>query len=205
MTSTHSTQSSPLAGKLAVATFAITSIAATILLVSSLLMLSNTVKNMDKVSQAQPGPSPVQKILNEVSLYADATVAAGGPVELVRFDESTSAFVPKCPLTADEQATFGHLECPEMSVDELRATGYVEVGKANYTWCDDSVLDFTVLSQINDLHVEDGVYKDADGYIACYSRINPQYDVIETPLGPGKVYDCGGDWLTIGLFLSAGK
>ena len=129
--------------------------------------------------------------------------SSGGKIERICFPDGSSALIEVCPMTKEQQAEFGHVKCDIITPEEFRVLGYMEVGLANYTWCDDSVLDLTVVSQMNGLHVEDGVYKDADGYVACYSRTNEMYSEVETPLGAGRVYDLGGDWYTIGVFLSS--
>ena len=145
----------------------------------------------------------IRKAQGTITSYVKfAQTCNGGIIQLVQYDDNTSAFVELCPMTQEEQQEFGHVPCPQMTTEEFRTIGMITVGKTNYTWCDDSVLDFTYLSEVYNLHVEDGIYKDNDGYVACYSRTNELYDVVETPLGTGRIYDIGADWFTIGVFLS---
>ena len=150
---------------------------------------------------AEMGRSP--NIIARTKAYIDCAVENGGAARFVQVDATTSAIVPVCPMTQSERLEFGHMACPQMDVDAFRAQGYVQVGRANYTWTADSVFDLTLLCAMYELSVQDGVYKDSEGYVACYSKANDMFEVVETPLGLGKVYDLGGDWYTIGIFISA--
>ena len=147
-------------------------------------------------------------IVEYVRSSVEATVrfasnGAGGKIERIHFPDGSSALIETCPMTAEQQSEFGHVKCDLITPDEFRTLGYVQVGLANYTWSDDSVLDFSAISQMNNLHIEEGIYKDSEGFVACYSRTNDMYEKIETPLGPGKIYDFGGDWYTIGILLAS--
>lgn len=78
--------------------------------------------------------------------------------------------------------------------DGFRTDGIVYDGGETFTWYSENVLPGGGLVELNSngRHVDDdGVIRDADGYVAVATphRDEPIGTVVDTPLGEGKVYD----------------
>lgn len=80
--------------------------------------------------------------------------------------------------------------------NEFVSQGVVEENGTRYTWYSQRVLPGGGLDELNSngRHVdEDGLIRDADGFIAVASSDHEQGDVVATPWGDAKVYDTGCD------------
>ena len=77
-------------------------------------------------------------------------------------------------------------------------------GDTRYTWYSQNVLPGGGLTELNSngRHVDEatGFIMDGDGYIAVASSDHPHGAVVDTPWGPGKVYDEGCDSGTIDIY-----
>ena len=80
-----------------------------------------------------------------------------------------------------------------ISAAEFQWMGVVEDGDHFYTWYSENVLPGGGLTELNEngRHSEDGFVKDGDGYIAVASSDYEKGTIVDTPFGPGKVYDTG--------------
>lgn len=78
---------------------------------------------------------------------------------------------------------------------EFMYYGVVEQDGMMFTWYSQNVLPGSGLTELNEngRHVEGGFVVDGDGYIALAQPGTTEPDigmVVDTPFGPGKVYDC---------------
>ena len=105
--------------------------------------------------------------------------------------------------TPAKEKDFGHVSCPAMTVEELASAGGVQVGNAIYKGVDSSAPGFADAVSNFELVSTDGVYQDRFGYIACLSGANEIREIIDTPLGPGKVYGNVDDPTLIGIMLDS--
>ena len=141
----------------------------------------------EPVEEAPQEPEPVQEAALEPSEEE--------PEESYVSDTGWDGYEEESYYECYDEATAGSgFEWYEgMDVDSFKACGVVEYGDWTYTWYSESVLPGGGLDELNSngRHVEDGLVKDGDGYIAVASSDLPQGTVVETPLGEGKVYDCG--------------
>lgn len=82
-----------------------------------------------------------------------------------------------------------------ISAEEFQFLGVVEQDGVTYTWYSQNVLPGGGLDELNanGRHVEGGFVMDGDGYIAVASSDYEKGTVVDTPFGPGKVYDSGCD------------
>ena len=83
-----------------------------------------------------------------------------------------------------------------------RSNGVVYYNGHKETWysTNESCGQATAVS-IPGKHVaDDGTIRDADGYICVASSDHAFYTVVDTTLGPGKVYDCGCSYGTIDVY-----
>ena len=107
----------------------------------------------------------------------------------------TVAYTPSYgPVTAETSAGG--------AIDDFRSMGVVYQDGTRYTWYSQNVLPGNGLDELNGngRHVEDGYVKDGDGYIAVASSDHEIGTVVDTPFGPGKVYDTGCDAGTIDIY-----
>lgn len=87
-----------------------------------------------------------------------------------------------------------------MSVSQMKFQGVVYDNGYRYTYYEESVLPGGGLD-IPGRHHYDGKVVDGDGYICVASNDLPRGTVVPTPLGDGKVYDCGCASGTLDLYL----
>ena len=118
-------------------------------------------------------------------------------------DDSDVEVIRDMPLTDSVLRDFGHIACPEMTVDELSTSSPVTVGNADYILFEDLPEGFAGLADENCFAIENGVYKDRYGYMVCSSGSNEVREIIDTPLGPGKVYMLEETWNIIGIYRAA--
>ena len=88
-----------------------------------------------------------------------------------------------------------------VSVSDLKWMGVVECGGWRYTYYEESVLPGGGLD-IPGRHHDEGRVCDIDGYVCVASSDLPFGTVVDTPVGMGKVYDCGCDSGIIDIYLA---
>lgn len=88
-----------------------------------------------------------------------------------------------------------------MSAAEFRRAGVIYYGGYRYTWYSEKVLPGKGLN-IPGRHSDGNFVRDGDGYIVLASQDLPKGTVVQTPFGPGKVYDYCGVSGTIDVYVS---
>ena len=88
--------------------------------------------------------------------------------------------------------------------NDFKSQGVVYDGDTRYTWYSQNVLPGGGLTELNNngRHVDEstGFIMDGDGYIAVASNDHAQGEIVDTPWGPGKVYDSGCSSGTIDIY-----
>lgn len=148
-------------------------------------VVTTTQKKVEKTTEA---PKP----------KTEATTAA--PKE-----EKTTEKVKEKPVTEDNAGgdALQYSAKYETNTNRLtRSNGVVYYNGHKETWysTNESCGQATAVS-IPGKHVaDDGTIRDADGYICVASSDLSFYTVVDTTLGPGKVYDCGCSHGTIDVY-----
>lgn len=97
-------------------------------------------------------------------------------------------------VTTDESDKFNGVKEATGNVADFKEDGRVTDGKNVFTYYSERVLPGDGLTELNSngRHVgDDGLIRDGDGYIALATDGKEKGEIIETPWGAGKVYDCG--------------
>ena len=120
-------------------------------------------------------------------------------------EEKTTEEVKEKPVTEDNAggSALQYSAKYETNANRLtRSNGVVYYNGHKETWysTNESCGQATAVS-IPGKHVaDDGTIRDADGYICVASSDLSFYTVVDTTLGPGKVYDCGCSHGTIDVY-----
>lgn len=129
---------------------------------------------------AEEAPAPLD------SLPGGWLEAEGDEADTLHFEGEPEAYWDE-PEAAPEEAHADVVSFEAMDPDVFKEAGVVVAGDARYTWYSSREDGGEI-----DVYCEadaDGIFRDADGYIVVASGDMEMGEVVETPLGDGKVYD----------------
>lgn len=120
-------------------------------------------------------------------------------------EEKTTEEVEEKPIIEDNAGGGALQYSAEYETDTNRLTrsnGVVYYNGHKETWysTNESAGQATAVSIPGKHIADDGTIRDADGYICVASSDHAFYTVVDTTLGPGKVYDCGCSYGTIDVY-----
>lgn len=137
-------------------------------------------------------PEEPEEVIEEEPEEVPEVVEDATPEEEVIFEEETY-YEPETEYYYEEPVYYYEPEYydPQPSVgSDFQSDGVWNDGQHRFTWYSSNVLYHYQTSEWT--AGEDGIYRDADGYVVVASSDYSNGTVVEdTPFGPAKVYDSG--------------